>query len=586
MRIAARVVLIVNALVVASAVGQTTVTTSGGTVSAVPLFSGTSTLSNSNIYQVNGNVGIGVTSPISSLQIGSGQLVVPDNSGSSAPSIVANPSSGVGIGFNTSVGTIDFLTQNQVAARIYSGGIQAGIFHPLGQTFVFSGADWNFALFLNVDSNGVTHFNSIQGATIPHDISLEDYGGNVGIGTATPGAKLDVAGSLKISQSGAGLIFPDGTTQSTAYLPSSSGANITSVGTLTSGTWNATPIAAAYLPPNVDYIDAAQTFTGQKNFTSNVGIGAASPRSALEIDSLDANYPSTATSSLRVGGINPGPASTPLNGVSSVYQILFSSYRDIQQDTVGAKIAAVNNAVFSSGGTGNYWRVQNTDIAFSTLSTVPTSADGTSEKMRLTAAGNLGIGTPTPGADLVGLATPPQSSTPIVEVNGDIAFSQGSGGQMYFQDGTVQSTAWNGTTLGGDYAESVDVLGARAQYEPGDVIAIANSTTGKFEKSGKAYSKMVAGVFSTKPGLVGRRTTAARPDKNAEVPMAMMGIVPTKVTTENGPIERGDLLVSSSTPGYAMKGTDPGHLAGAIIGKALEPLPSGTGMIEVLLALQ
>jgi hypothetical protein len=44
--------------------------------------------------------------------------------------------------------------------------------------------------------------------------------------------------------------------------------------------------------------------------------------------------------------------------------------------------------------------------------------------------------------------------------------------------------------------------------------------------------------------------------------------------------------VSSSTIGYAMKGTDRERLTGAVIGKALGPLDSGTGLIEVLVTLQ
>ena len=68
--------------------------------------------------------------------------------------------------------------------------------------------------------------------------------------------------------------------------------------------------------------------------------------------------------------------------------------------------------------------------------------------------------------------------------------------------------------------------------------------------------------------------------------MAMMGIVPTKVSAENGPIETGDLLVASSTMGYAMKGTDRSRLTGAVVGKALASLDSGTGVIEVLVTLQ
>jgi len=40
--------------------------------------------------------------------------------------------------------------------------------------------------------------------------------GDVGIGTETPGGKLDVAGDLKISGAGNGLVFPDGTKMTTA----------------------------------------------------------------------------------------------------------------------------------------------------------------------------------------------------------------------------------------------------------------------------------------------------------------------------------------------------------------------------------
>ena len=68
--------------------------------------------------------------------------------------------------------------------------------------------------------------------------------------------------------------------------------------------------------------------------------------------------------------------------------------------------------------------------------------------------------------------------------------------------------------------------------------------------------------------------------------MAMVGIVPTKVTAENGPIKRGDLLVTSSTAGYAMKGTDRTILTGAVIGKALGSLEYGEGVIEIFVTLQ
>jgi len=57
-------------------------------------------------------------------------------------------------------------------------------------------------------------------------------------------------------------------------------------------------------------------------------------------------------------------------------------------------------------------------------------------------------------------------------------------------------------------------------------------------------------------------------------------------TTENGPIQIGDLLVSSSTPGVAMKGSDREDCVGAVVGKALEPLEEGEGTIVVQVMLR
>jgi hypothetical protein len=171
------------------------------------------------------------------------------------------------------------------------------------------------------------------------------------------------------------------------------------------------------------------------------------------------------------------------------------------------------------------------------------------------------------------------SASPVLKIS--------PSGSLTFADGTVQSTAWSGTACitGGDYAESVDVTGERGQYGPGDVMTIDPDHPGNFLKATERYSTLIAGVYSTKPGFTGRRQPASKP-KDGEVPMAMVGIVPTKVSAENGPIHTGDLLVTSSTPGHAMKGTDRSMLAGAVVGKALGSLDSGTGVIEVLISLQ
>ncbi len=51
---------------------------------------------------------------------------------------------------------------------------------------------------------------------------------------------------------------------------------------------------------------------------------------------------------------------------------------------------------------------------------------------------------------------------------------------------------------------------------------------------------------------------------NNEVPLAVVGIVPCKVTAKNGAIMAGDLLVTSSTPGRAMKGTDRSRMPNSV----------------------
>lgn len=183
---------------------------------------------------------------------------------------------------------------------------------------------------------------------------------------------------------------------------------------------------------------------------------------------------------------------------------------------------------------------------------------------------NVGIGTTSPGAKL--------------EVNGNVTLTSGSGASLTFPDGTKQTTAWTGVVCGGDYAESVDVTGDRKSFLAGDVLVVDPNAPGKFLKSGEPYSTAVTGIYSTKPGTVGRRQkTPYSPD---EVPMAMMGIVPVKAIAENGAIRPGDLLVTSSKVGYAMKGTDRSRMLGAVIGKALGKLDSGTGVIEVVVTLQ
>jgi hypothetical protein len=57
-----------------------------------------------------------------------------------------------------------------------------------------------------------------------------------------------------------------------------------------------------------------------------------------------------------------------------------------------------------------------------------------------------------------------------------------------------------------------------------------------------------------------------------------------KVDASYGSIRPGDLLTTSATPGHAMLAYEP--QPGTIVGKALEPLDTGTGVIKVLVTLR
>jgi hypothetical protein len=172
----------------------------------------------------------------------------------------------------------------------------------------------------------------------------------------------------------------------------------------------------------------------------------------------------------------------------------------------------------------------------------------------------------------------------MVQCNGDIHCSQ-----TVHCDGDIHCSktvhAIQDVVLGSDCAEDFDVVPSTStSIEPGTVMVLTDN--GALQPSGTAYDKKVAGVLSGAgdyhPGLIlGRsRSTGERR------PLALVGRVYCKADARYGPIEIGDLLTTSPTEGHAMKANDRERAFGAVIGKALKRLATGTGLIPILIALQ
>jgi hypothetical protein len=134
-----------------------------------------------------------------------------------------------------------------------------------------------------------------------------------------------------------------------------------------------------------------------------------------------------------------------------------------------------------------------------------------------------------------------------------------------------------------DCAENFDVSSEMA-IEPGTVVVIDTQCT--VAPSSQEYDRRVAGVVSGagqyKPAIL----LGESDGPTNRVPLALVGSAFCKVDATYGSIEIGDLLTTSATQGHAMKATNPQLAFGAVIGKALRPLATGTGLIPILIALQ
>lgn len=139
-------------------------------------------------------------------------------------------------------------------------------------------------------------------------------------------------------------------------------------------------------------------------------------------------------------------------------------------------------------------------------------------------------------------------------------------------NGSFSANVVSAVATSAQYADLAEKYAADADYEPGTVVVFGGDA--EITVTDHRNSAKVAGVISTDPAYM----------MNSEADglyVALRGRVPCKVI---GKVQKGDVLITGTTPGYAEVSDQP-HFVGAacIVGKAVEDKNSdGPGVVEIV----
>lgn len=386
--------------------------------------------------------------------------------------------------------------------------------------------------------------------------------GNVGIGTNAPVAKLDVAGTgrftgFQLTGNGAAagrVLTSNAQGQASWIAPSAqpwifSGANISySAGNVGIGT--SSPTAPLSFPSS---IGAKISLFGDA--TSRYGLGIAANQQQYFTDNAVSDH---------VFGYFSGSSFTERARITGAGRGLFASEVVITDGGVrkGGTAVSTSDLGLYSLASGSWLRLvsNNAPIRFFTngVQGAAFTPANNSAVMSIGTEGNVGIGTDSPQAklDVAGRAR-----VDILEID-----------------------------AGADVAERFDIApAATSRMKPvaGMVVSISTKKAGSLIVSEHEYDRRVAGIISgaggVNPGLVlGQPGTLA----SGEHAVACAGRVWCWVDAEFGAVQPGDLLTTSPVAGHAMKVSDASRAPGATVGKAMTALPSGRGLVLVLVSLQ
>ena len=488
-----------------------------------------------------------------------------DSAGDLTNSLVYQSAAGV-VGVNTSNPSGQSNAKLHVNGNILLYGQTTHQVQMIGTASAGRLGEDSIGFFFASDTAGrsVRFLTTPSGGSLTTQMSILSTG-NVGIGTTTANNKLTVAGTVQ-STSG-GFMFPDGSLMTSANMLS--GSTSTQILQVTQNQPGAGSLSVSGIPSGI-----VGTTTTNSGYAAGVFGSAASPLAAGVTGMNTSNCTGPVTSCLAQGVFGWSVQASTGVGVWGEADAASSS------TNVG-----VYGQSAGDGGTGVFGYANNSTTGDGTgVYGVSIAPSGTGVWGNATAAtgATVGVyGTVTSTGGVAGQFDAPTGGNILIGRSGTSSFNNvfrvDSTGKGYFDNGTINT--------GADFAESVDAIGGVAKYEPGDVMMIDRSGNRRLALAMGAYSTRVAGIYSTKPGVLATPHATDDPRLAEEVPLAIVGIVPCKVTAENGAIHSGDLLVTSHRPGYAMKGTERRRMLGAVVGKALGSLEQGTGTIEVLVSL-
>lgn len=270
--------------------------TNAGLMTALPqIFSGQKTFANTAIF--NGNVGVGISSPAAKLHA-NGQIrsdksyyepgVSIYHSGTSSsgkPALLIEQSvgsagySGIHIkrGSTDGLGLVTFGTKSDPTLTVpeWFAGITGAV-----------GTGWDSQF--RIGRGTVTSFGeSGNGQTLKYDLTILSNG-NIGIGTATPGTKLDVFGSIRGYNTGADVEVAAGRLGDSIYynsLATYSGYNDSRASISLSQGFDGSFITYA-VSRTLKFIDCTGATAYERmriNSIGNVGIGNTAPVSRLDV---------------------------------------------------------------------------------------------------------------------------------------------------------------------------------------------------------------------------------------------------------------------------------------------------------------